>query len=117
MNNSVKAFCLSISLLMASGCASIPETSDNPESVRCTTAYEKQIINSEDLNDNAIAFLFGKDKDPKQYRDISKQVFMTVYGSPFSSDKCQRWMMAKSHNETRTFDLDGWSLQKTERNH
>jgi uncharacterized protein YceK len=111
MNNSTTTLLLAISLLMVSGCASIPKDSGNPETVRCTTVYEKQTVNSDDLNDNAIAFLFGKDKEPSQYRQTITEVTMTAYGSPVNSDKCQRWMSVKGWNETRIFDLSGWDFK------
>ena len=105
------------SLALLNGCSSNLKSGSEADlkyPVRCSTVFQEQTINASDLNDNAIAFLFGKDKEPSQYRQTITEVVMIAYGSPVASINCQRWMSVKGNNEARTFDLNGWSFQASE---
>ena len=109
-----KFICVICALSLLTGCASSLKNGSEigvKSPVRCTTVFQEQTIDAQDLNDNAITFLFGKDKEPSQYRQTITEVTMTAYGSPVNSDKCQRWMSVKGWNETRTFDLSGWDFK------
>jgi hypothetical protein len=115
MNKSVRAIYLFLCVVMINGCATFRPQEVAPEGTRCTNIFMEQTIAVKDLSDNTIAFLFGINTNPADFRESTTDVKMIAYGSPVVSgiNKCQRWMSVKSLTETRSWDLTGWDFMTT----
>lgn len=116
MNITLRMTLILASAVTLSGCVSQMKTvTSEGHPNRCANIFSEQTIAVSDLNDNAIAYLFGKDKRPEEFRKSVSDVKMIAYGSPIASskNKCQRWMQVKGLNETRSWDLDGWNFMST----
>ena len=77
---------------------------------RCSKVFQEQSVDIQDLNNNAIAFLYGKNKDPNELRKSVQKIHMVIYGGPVGNNNCTPWMLVEGQDKSRSFDLKGWNF-------